>query len=408
MYSAINLKQFANIGNAILIKALGIQENYKEETITNIVDEESTGCYSCKNYIILHSSLQSNEANKLYNDLKTTCQSECDTCPEKVYCKKTIYHNERNKYGYLPRLKANAIKLLLAYHLIGLDNNGVIKNINIKALADLLKCSRKTIINNNATLQKYGYLYHSSSGNDNINIFIPEAKNYYLPANKGGRGYFPISKPLFEELLKCKNLNELRIIIRELIAFNISPIKNLTTTIRNMTDIRRNLPKYCRPNVIRRAVNSITTIFTTNIIEKNIDKIEKVRFRLIDRFNVSIDKENRIKYYKEQFTEFINTLNEEIVTLNSTNTTAVDLKHPELKPYKDKLDDAPYLVRMSELQIYDIASLSLQTSYEDVTSCFMEVYFTYYGHGEKPRNPAGLLRHIINLKYQNDNSDLAY
>ncbi len=408
MYSTINLKQFANIGNAILIKALGIQENYKEETITDIVDEEATGCYSCKNYIILHSVLQSNEANKIYNDLKATCQAECDKCPKKVYCTKTIYHNERNKYGYLPRLKTNAIKLLLAYHLIGLDNNGVIKNVNIKALADLLKCSRKTITNNNATLQKYGYLYYSSSVNDNINIFIPEAKNYYLPANKGGRGYFPISKALFEELLKCKNLNELRIIIRELIAFNISPIKNLTTTVRNMTDIRRNLPKYCRPNVIRRAVNSITTIFTTNIIEKNVDKIEKVRFRLIDRFNVSMDKENRIEYYKEQFTEFINALNEEIVTLNSTNTTAVNLKHPELKPYKNKLDDAPYLVRMSELQIYDIASLALQTSYEDVTSCFMEVYFTYYGHGEKPRNPAGLLRHIINLKYQNDNSDLAY
>ena len=58
----------------------------------------------------------------------------CASCPHKALIQKNvykkIYHNEKNRYGYRPMLKSNAIKLfLLCCISIILIDNGIIYNI---------------------------------------------------------------------------------------------------------------------------------------------------------------------------------------------------------------------------------------------------------------------------------------
>lgn len=397
----IKLKRFANIGNALLIKALGVQANYKENTV--VLNEKNTGCYSCKNYIMLHAA--NNDSTVDAEKIKNTCLSKCESCNKKVYCQRIVYHNERNKYGYLPRLKTNAIKLLLAYHMIGLNADGIVSNVNIKALSSLLQCSRMTIINNNNILQEYGYIKFINTGKDYINVYIPEAETYYLPAKLGGRGYMPISLVLFNELLKCDTLNELRITLRELMNFNSSSINNLSSTVKSVNEIRRTLPKYCRPNIVKKAALKMS-VFTVKLIDKGIDRLEKIRFTLPDKFNVKSDKEDRLAFYERQFADFIDELKTEIVIVNTTNDTALNLSHSELRKYKDTYEDEMFLPNLTELELTDISALALDISYCDITSSFMDAYFTYYVHGSKPKNVAGLIRHLVRIKYEQKQSEI--
>ena len=116
------LDNFANIGKAAIIQSLGIQKNYTEviETTVDAIDYSNTACSTCKYKAIINTF---DENSKPYADACASCAS----CPHKTLIQKNvykkIYHNEKNRYGYRPMLKANAIKLFLLLHFYHPDNN---------------------------------------------------------------------------------------------------------------------------------------------------------------------------------------------------------------------------------------------------------------------------------------------
>jgi len=86
-------------------------------------------------------------------------------------------------------LKANAIKLFLLLHFYHPDNNGIVYNLEACDLASVIGCNVRTVWNNLKVLEEYTYISYSKNEYGLINVILNDYENYYLPANKGGRGF---------------------------------------------------------------------------------------------------------------------------------------------------------------------------------------------------------------------------
>ena len=204
------MDNFANIGKAAIIQSLGIQKNYTEviETTVDAIDYSNTACSTCKYKAIINTF---DENSKPYADACASCAS----CPHKTLIQKNvykkIYHNEKNRYGYRPMLKANAIKLFLLLHFYHPDNNGIVYNLEACELASVIGCNVRTVWNNLKVLEEYTYISYSKNEYGLINVILNDYENYYLPANKGGRGFLVMSKELLTKLNSTDSLVSLRI-----------------------------------------------------------------------------------------------------------------------------------------------------------------------------------------------------
>mgnify|MGYP006999407132 CR=1 FL=1 len=226
------MDNFTNIGKAVLIQALGIQQNYTTiiDSSVEVTDYSNDNCSTCKYKAIIESFSSDNDIYKMAID-------NCNNCPHRILTTKNvtkkIYHNEKNRYGYKPRLKSNSIKLLLLLHFYHPDKFGVICNVNSLQLAKELGCDIKTIFNNLEILSRYNYISYCKSSTYNITVCLNDYESYYLPANKGGRGFFVMSLDLLKQIIQLENLLTLRIHLRELIE-----IDNLTITGNCLTLVR--------------------------------------------------------------------------------------------------------------------------------------------------------------------------
>lgn len=261
----LKLSKYGRIGKAPLIRAIGIQKNHKEViyTETQELDRIASGCFSCPNYNNI------DFLEYLPEEVQKVAINCCEHCPHAVY--KTVTHesykyiNEKNMFGSSPRLKSIALKLLLIYHFSYPDDNGFVKGISPKELAEMLGCTVRSIKNANNTLQKYGYImYCSDAFNKNrIQVMLPEYKTYCLTADQGGRGYATFNLDCLQELLKIKSLNQLRIFLR--MALEIDTNRNTANELIISKDygfFRRFLPQYCKPGVIRDALDHESNIFS--------------------------------------------------------------------------------------------------------------------------------------------------
>lgn len=267
MHEVRNLKlsKYGRIGKAPLIRAIGIQKNHKEVIYTESqeLDRIESGCFSCANYQNIE------YLEYLPAEIQKSATCCCENCPHAVY--KTVTHetykyvNEKNMFGSSPRLKSIALKLLLIYHFANPDENGFVRGISPKELANMLGCTVRSIKNANNALQKYGYIMYSSDGysRNKIQIFLPEYRTYCLTADQGGRGYATFNQECLLELLKVKSLNQLRIFLR--MALEIDTNRNSDNGLIISKDygfFRRFLPQYCKPGVIRDALENESNIFT--------------------------------------------------------------------------------------------------------------------------------------------------
>lgn len=378
------MRNFANIGKSVLTKALGLQKNYVEivDKVIEIVDEEKSGCANCKWYK-LKSVIDEND------DLHKSCVEACENCPNR--CMKTqniykkVYHNEKNMYGYLPRLKTNAIKLFLSYHMLEMDNNGIVMNVDLKKQAKILDCDIKTIKNNNRILKDYGYICYTEIDNNIINLYVPAYEEYFKPASVGGRGFLVLSKTTFEEILKIESLNELRLTLRQLMEFDILNNKNVDSIEKSYKELRRVLPDYCKRNIIQK-VSSNLSMFVTEI------KDNIVKFVIKPEYNSKKVKEDTIESYKDDISNFIKEFNNDAVLVNNSTFDYNDSKYAD---FFGKEHDWYRVIMFNELEIEDLASLCLQYSLNVVIKALSSIYKTYYLRGDKPHNLGGLTRTVI-------------
>ena len=373
------MDNYSNIGKAVLIRAIGLQKNH---SILEKVDTVNQ-CESCP-------------CKSLFDNAGKKCP-EYDSCTEKdniTYVKK--YINEKNKYGYAKKLGTNSIKLFLSYHTLHPDKNGIIMDVDLKEQAALLNVNIKTIKSCNSVLQEYGYISYAKTDTNTINVMLPEYSDYYKPATEGGRGFFVMSKELFYELLKIESLVMLRISIRQLLELDNLSIKGSFNVIeKTYRDLRLGLPQYCKPNVIRMITKkNKNDIFNIQINETSL------RFVANDIFNAKKHKSDQEQQYIQMFTEFIKDFNTQVASINSNSYSLDDFTYKEFIP-EEKIDT--YVsIGFKELEIIDIAQLSMQYSFDKVIEAFSMVYKDYKLKDKHINNIGGLLRTIIISSYKKE------
>ncbi len=380
------MDNFANIGKSVLIQSIGIQKNYTEviESTVESVDYDNTACSGCKYKTIINTF---EAESKPYSD---ACLA-CSNCPHKTLTQKNvykkIYHNEKNRYGYRPMLKGYAIKLLLLLHFYHPDKHGILHDLDSSELADILGCNIRTIKNNLELLQNYTYISYSKNKYGLIDVVLNDYENYYLPANKGGRGFLVVSKDLLDKIISVNSLIALRICLRELISLDAPELKGQASVdYKRMKDLRSMLPSYCKPSVVKANITACPDIFTISI-----DK-DLIRFEINQSFIPKNQKAYAHEEYIVRLNDFIWEFNQNVAYINSGGFIP-----NRLCSFfnSDKPDSGYKPILITDIEKDDLASLIIHYSYDSVISALAQVYQQYYMRNKTINNLAGLISTII-------------
>ena len=402
---------FAKIGKKQLLNIIRIKDNYKIVSEQNLViSPDPQKCTECDVYRNLD-LFQKAGLDDWYQTELQHCE-HCSHCIRKTE-KKVKYINERNQYGYQPALKANAIRLFLAYHFYPIDAQGIIKHANIYELASLLNCDIKTIYNNNRLLTKYGYICHGSADCDGD--FVVMIKNYednFKPAKEGGRGYLNLSFESFRELLKLRKLNALRIYIRELAETEMpdfSANANSVCVTKKYREMLRALPSYCNRSIIQSAVHyasSVTKLFTVEMDQK------KCRFIVNKDYDVRAAMEHSMELAESSVlkicTDLQNEMKQSIQDLVSYYYKHFEYPAGVVLPSPDKLQKnkkkghTPIFVP-SLNDMIDFRKIAVQYGIQPLQSALSYLFRAISIQGVVISNPGGYVRRILqsNLSFSN-------
>lgn len=286
------LMNFARVGKSFLRSITGVQENFK--IVKEVSSTDLSVCFNCP-FFENTSEVQSDYCHNYCNESKIT-KTE------------TTYYNEGNRYhiSTRERLSKMQLKQILLYHFLGVDKNGVVKNISTKDIAEYLKCDIKTVKNNNRRFVELNYILYSESSSDKFTIWLTDYKNYHLAQREGGSGYVNMSKQLLSNLIEVDNVNSLRLELRNLIEFDNQNIQSDEVKEGKYTyrDVKRFLPKYLHykgaiEEVINNGSNSFEIVMENNFIS----------FKLKDNFNSKILREDIISKCETSFDSYFDKFN---------------------------------------------------------------------------------------------------
>lgn len=390
------MDKFANIGKIVIVPALGIQKNYSETRSVEVptLDFTNTRCSNCINKSVI------NAFPKSSTKYQQACDN-CNSCPYKSFTNQivteTVYHNEKNKYGYKPMLKANGIKLLLLLHFYHPDRHGIIENLDILDLAKQLHCNPKTVMNNLELLTSYSYIDYVKTEANKITVIINNFENYYLPANKGGRGFIVLSRELLNNLIAIKSLVALRIYLRELINLDQSNYNGIVSIDSvNIKDIKRGLPDYCKPCIIKSSLKTPTEIFKVNIDQKI------VKFTINERFLAKKQKENLTNEYIKMFTQFVMDFNRNIPIINSSGQ--YDKQFEGF--FKGETSESGFkLLKFTPKEIENISRIAIHYSYDYVIDVLQIIYKSYYltDRQNDIKDVGALINSLLRNQFNNKN-----
>lgn len=402
----MKMEAYASIGKKVLKNAIGLQHNRKETIYVPIqkLDEKESGCFSCKQYF-LKQSLQKNPDSPLY---LTAC-SACESCPNRVnyntYEEKTVYINEKNRYGmnrgYNITLKSNGLKLFILLHMFHPDRYGIIQNLNISDLQELLYCDRKTITTNLDKLKQYGYIEYVRPQRGYITVVLTDYESYFSPAKEGGRGYMTLSKELVMELIRIKDLNCLRLFLHQLIDSDSYSHTQKSTFTKSYRELAGYLPGYYKPNHVRKGLTKglDSPIFRLDIQDAS------VSFRLNDAFDAKKIKDDIINTSRKEYTEYIEFLNDSFDQINSGQASPENLL-PEIY-YQDNRPGYYKDYSVNQNIIRDLAKMTWQFSVYDIKDAIDYIYKNYILHNKPIDNYPGLVRTLIVQFHQNREANRA-
>ena len=381
------MDNFTNIGKAVLIQALGIQKNYTTiiENTVEVVDYSNPSCSSCKYKAIIENFDKD-------SDMYKTASTYCAYCPNKLLTTrnvtKKVYHNEKNRYGYRPMLKSNALKLLLLLHFFHPDRFGIIKNVDTREIAQKLNCNIKTVWNNLEILSSYTYISYSKTDTYSINLILNDYENYYLPAHKNGRGFLVLSFDLLNKIILLDSLVTLRIYLRELINLDNANLKGQASVDhKTFKDIRQVLPAYCKPCIIKKSIeNASTDIFTTSI-NNNI-----IRFEIDKRYIAKNQKTILLQETTDKLKKFIMDFNSVIPEVNSG-----EIQPEKYNSFLPVDYDMVYykLISIKKDELDDLANIAIHYSYDLMMLALSNVYKQYILFDKPIKNLPGLVSSIV-------------
>lgn len=365
----MKLSPFFKIGKEILIKMVGVQNhlefyllnqrevfkdngNYIHKNMTNDI------CIDCPLHM-KNDSVIDDDALKYRNDY---CINHCKK--RKSYIQdKNMANNEGDRAIFVGKIRLSRLQLsqLLLYHALEVGPNGIVKNISENEIAAILGCTVRTVRNNNERLVDFGYILFSRISNDKFNILILDYNKYHLSSNEGGRGYVVMSNKSLMKLLNVKNVNALRIEIRNLVKFDDNNINRIRVRETSCTykEVSSFLPDYVNYKaIIDRTIDETSGIF--NIRQTN----EKIYFTLKDEFNGKNERRKLGNEYKVYF--------ESYCKRNYFNLTNKDYD--------------------------DLAQMSLEYRFNIVIEALDIAYKEYYLKNIIVENYCGLVREIIKKK----------
>lgn len=378
----LRFSNYARIGKSPLIKAIGIQKNHIDTYYTESqeLDRAASGCFSCPNYKnieFLEYLPQETQSDALF---------QCNHCSQCVY--KTVYKehiryiNEKNRFGSAKRLKGIALKLFVIYHFCNPDDHGLIKSLSPKELAAYLGCTVRSIYNANAKLQEYGYIMLCKDGltRNHFHVILAEYDTYALTAKDGGRGYATFNLPFLDELVKLDDLNQLRIYLRTALDLdtNRNPEKKLVATTPYST-LRRYLPRYCKPGIIRKALSSVSNLFHVIFSEESVTLQMKPAYhgkRVLEMNNT--ENATSLRSYFENLDAAMQRINDSSLKETKAKQTDIDFLNQAGIVKQQGINKKFYVpFRLTDSDYSDLALLASTYSLSAVKKCISYVYNAY-------------------------------
>lgn len=396
--ATLELNSYARIGKAVITKAIGLQKNYKEvyEKSEDKLNEEKSGCHNCE-ICKLKCQFSALGVAEVCDALNKQCRTCSQAVWESAYTTHIKYINEKNRYGYQPTLKANAIKLFITYHFLQPDALGFIKNVSVKELAKLLGCTPATIRFSNEILSSYGYCYFCNSGisDNHINVHIPEYKNYHKPASEGGRGYFSLSSSMLSELLSVNHLNTLRLTIKGILevdnasAYDVAN-PELTDVTSTFDKLRGFLPSYCKRNVIRKALERGNAIFQYSFSDSSVTFSMKQEYaKKNTRKTLLMESEQEIKEHIEHLNDVLELANDKEAYTDNERTQAL-LTMFSIGSFRQY----PALILTNDVYC-DLASMCIQYNTNMVKQAISCIYNDYIAKSRPVESFGALARYYI-------------
>lgn len=404
----LKLSNYARIGKSPLIKAIGIQKNHTNTYYTESqeLDRAASGCFSCPNY----KNIEFLEylPQETQNDALFQC-NHCSQCVYKTVYKEHIrYINEKNRFGSAKRLKGIALKLFVIYHFCNPDEHGLIKSLSPKELATYLGCTVRSIYNANIKLQEYGYIMLCKDGftKNRFHVILAEYHTYALTAKDGGRGYATFNLAFLDELVKLDDLNQLRIYLRTALDLdtNRNPENKLVAKTPYST-LRLYLPRYCKPNIIRKALSAVSNLFQVIFSEESVTLQMNPDYhgkRSLEMNNA--ENATSLRSYFESLDAAMQRLNKSSLKKTEAKQNDIDfLKQAGIVKQQGKTKKFYVPFHLTNNDYSDLALLASTYSLSAVKKCISYVYNAY--KADLKLNSIGALIRTI-LKNEESNADI--
>lgn len=393
----MELSSFARIGKGVITKAIGLQDNYiiVYEKNERKLDEQQSGCSGCP---VFRAKCRMRECD--VEDAVNFLDCQCGGCSQAVfvenYTESKKYINEKNKYGYQQTLKSNSIKLLLAYHFMQPDSAGIVRDVGIRELAQLIGCTAETVRANNQLLQDYGYISICNSGlyDGHINVLLTEYRDYHKTAAEGGTGYITMSSAMMDKILGIEGLNPLRLTLKGILEVDNASYRStadpgLSSAAATYKKLQGFLPKYCRRGIINRALES-SPVFH---IEHD-DKI--VTISMNPEFAQKNMRSSMLENEKSGMKEYIENLNSTLLMAGEVYIGGANpLADARLAVYRITEADGYIPLELSDKDYNDLASMCVQYDRDLVREAVITAYNGYTLPGKEIKNFGGLVRTII-------------
>lgn len=208
------------------------------------------------------------------------------------------------------------IRIFCLLHFLVNSVNGTAKLIQTMDIAESVHVDYKTVLASYKRLVEMNLITVSAAtGNDMdlVNVTITGYETMFLKRGDGGYGYFTMTIDFLSMITDIKNINELRILLRltaQTATDELNSAAKQATSLITFEEIRKGLPGYIKPGVIRHAFNSVKHVF------EDIEYIGK-------RLKVTLRPEYQGRIVKEQVREAAGAqINSFIHDLNLTATSA--------------------------------------------------------------------------------------
>lgn len=357
------LTRTATIGLAVLKSAIGLRSNYSE--VIEKVDFTKTGCRNC-----MHFLEQDAPCSQEYFPFCEKCRS----CAKALLytTEQKIYVNEKNKYGIRHELKKNALLLFIYLHYLNPDKAGLVF-VDIEHAAELLQCTERTVKNNLRLLDRHGYIVLDKTPvfPGYYKLFISEYSTYFLPANKGGRGYCTMPAEHLTLLRDLININSIRLAIRNLIPE--TTVCHTPLGEQPFVAIQRELPSYCS----RRKILELTA---SEPFQK-IFAVSSRKYFLHIKVRESYSLSNVVKDFKADCRNKVLNL--------------VDKLQKEAKAQKSR-----YAILLLEEELNDICNIALKVPVKFILDAIRQVNEQYILQGLKIESMGALVRTVAMTAFQ--------